>query len=105
MTYAKTKSDTIAKLDGTFRMPAAAAGEVTATELQQSIFNAPPSAATAAAPTPAMLKPPTGDVAMEDARSPTTSVAGQKRRREDEEEEDEEDSEGDIAMEEDSDED
>jgi len=82
-------------------MPAAAAGEVTATELQQSIFNAPPSAATLAAP-PGLLKPPTGDVAMEDARSPTASVAGQKRQRE---EEDEEDSEGDVAMEEDSDED
>jgi len=83
-------------------MPAAAAGEVTATELQQSIFNAPPSAATAMVPPPGMLKPPTGDVAMEDARSPTGSVAGQKRRRDDE---DEEDSEGDVAMEEDSDED
>jgi hypothetical protein len=39
---------------------------------------------------------------MEDARSPTTSVAGQKRRR-DEESEQEEDSEGDVAMDEDSD--
>jgi U2 small nuclear ribonucleoprotein B'' len=78
-------------------MPSAAAGEVTATELQQSIFNAPPSAATSNT-----LKPPAGDQAMADVRSPTTSVAGQKRRR-DEEEEVEEDSEGDVAMEEDSD--
>ncbi|KAG9248315.1 nucleotide-binding, alpha-beta plait [Calycina marina] len=100
--YAKTKSDVIAKLDGTFRMPAAAAGEVTRTEQQQNIFSAPPSGTTVAAPTAAgTLKPPGGDVAMEDARSPTTSVAGQKRPREDEEE----DSEGDVAMEEDSDED
>ncbi|PMD24801.1 RNA-binding domain-containing protein [Hyaloscypha hepaticicola] len=105
--YAKTKSDTIAKLDGTFRMPSAAAGAVTATELQQSIFNAPPSAATttsASLPPNPLLKPPpsAADHAMEDARSPTNSVAGQKRRR-DEEEEAEEDSEGDVAMEEDSD--
>ncbi|TVY19855.1 U2 small nuclear ribonucleoprotein B'' [Lachnellula arida] len=105
--YAKSKSDMIAKLDGTFKMPAAAAGAVTATELQQSIFNAPPSASTTlntAGATTATLKPPPGSVdhAMEDARSPTTSAAGQKRRRDDEEEEDD-DSEEDVAMEEDSD--
>jgi U2 small nuclear ribonucleoprotein B'' len=40
---------------------------------------------------------------MEDARSPATSVAGQKRRRDEEDEEPEEDSEGDVAMDEDSD--
>jgi U2 small nuclear ribonucleoprotein B'' len=106
--YAKSKSDTIAKLDGTFRMPSAAAGAVTVTELQQSIFNAPPSAATTIPatlpPRPEGLKPPpsAADHAMEDARSPTNSAAGQKRRR-DEEEEPDEDSEGDVAMEEDSD--
>ena len=84
----------------------APAGEVTATELQQSIFNGPPSAAMSTSaslpPIPGTLKPPGTDLAMEDARSPTTSVAGQKRRR-DEEEEADEDSEGDVAMEEDSD--
>ncbi|RDL36613.1 RNA recognition-containing protein [Venustampulla echinocandica] len=99
--YAKSKSDSIARLDGTFHMPAAAAGAVTATELQQSIFNAPPSALTASS-TGGTLKPPGGaDHAMEDARSPTTSVAGQKRRRDEEEEADED--EEDVAMEEDSD--
>ncbi|KFX89966.1 hypothetical protein V495_06879 [Pseudogymnoascus sp. VKM F-4514 (FW-929)] len=114
--YAKSKSDTIAKLDGTFHKPAAAAGEVTATELQQSIFNAPPSAAFLAsggapgtAGAASLLKPPPalgGDTAMEDARSPTTSVAGEKRKREDaEEEEEESDSGSDVAMEEDSDDD
>ncbi|KFZ03035.1 hypothetical protein V501_09432 [Pseudogymnoascus sp. VKM F-4519 (FW-2642)] len=112
--YAKSKSDTIAKLDGTFHKPAAAAGEVTATELQQSIFNAPPSAAFMAgggapgtAGAAALLKPPPAlgrDTAMEDARSPTTSVAGEKRKR-DEEEEEEEESGSDVAMEEDSDDD
>ncbi|KFY21959.1 hypothetical protein V493_06960 [Pseudogymnoascus sp. VKM F-4281 (FW-2241)] len=118
--YAKSKSDTIAKLDGTFHKPAAAAGEVTATELQQSIFNAPPSAAFlagagAGAGAPgtaggaALLKPPPAmgrDTAMEDARSPTTSVAGEKRKRdEDEEEGAESESGSDVAMEEDSDDD
>ncbi|KFY73838.1 hypothetical protein V499_06094 [Pseudogymnoascus sp. VKM F-103] len=112
--YAKSKSDTIAKLDGTFHKPAAAAGEVTATELQQSIFNAPPSAAFMAgggapgtAGAAALLKPPPAlgrDTAMEDARSPTTSVAGEKRKR-DENEEEEEESGSDVAMEEDSDDD
>lgn len=83
-------------------MPSAAAGIVTATELQQSIFNAPPSSITAPT-TGGTLKPPPGaDHAMEDARSPTTSVAGQKRRRDDESEP-EVDSEGDAAMDEDSD--
>ena len=105
--YAKSKSDAIARLDGTFRMPAAAAGAVVATELQQSIFNAPPSAAisTALAQSTGTLKPPApdGDHAMEDTRSPTTSVAGQKRRRDEENDEPEEDSEGDVAMDEDSD--
>jgi len=113
--YAKSKSDTIARLDGTFRMPAAAAGAVTATELQQSIFNAPPSASAAATTTaapgtgPTSLKPPATSVdqIMEEARSPA-SVAGQKRRRNEEEEaeaEEEDESDEDVAMEEDSDDD
>ena len=58
-------------------MPSAAAGEVTVTELQQSIFNAPPSSTntTSTLPPPPILKPPpVADLAMEDARSPTTSV-------------------------------
>lgn len=100
-------------MQGTFEKPAAAAGEVTATELQQRIFNAPPSAefaartaaALAAPAAPQMLKPPPGlarDTDMEDARSPVTSVVGEKRKREEEEEEE---SESDVAMEEDTDED
>ncbi|RAL62515.1 hypothetical protein DID88_005080 [Monilinia fructigena] len=105
----KSKSDTIAKLDGTFRMPSAAAGAVTATELQQSIFNAPPSAATTTTslpppPPPSTLQvpAPAPDHDMQDATSLGASVAGQKRRRDEEEEED---SEGDVAMDEDSDDD
>jgi hypothetical protein len=68
-------------------MPAAASGAVTSTALQQSIFNAPPSSvSTLAAPN------------QETAKSPAVSVAGQKRVREEENESDE-----DVAMEEDSD--
>ncbi|CAG8956077.1 hypothetical protein HYFRA_00011861 [Hymenoscyphus fraxineus] len=104
--YAKSKSDAIAKLDGTFHMPSAAAGAVTATALQQSIFNAPPSASNTTSTAPSTLKPPPAptDQTMEDARSPTTSVAGQKRRRDEEDEEDD-GSDEDVAMEEDSDDD
>ena len=105
ISYAKSKSHFVAKLDGTFKMEAPA-GEVIATELQQSIFNGPPSAAlstTVPAPAPGTLKTPATDHAMEDAKSPNTSVAGQKRRRDEEEVEADEDSEGDVAMEEDSD--
>lgn len=115
--YAKSKSDTIAKLDGTFHKPAAAAGEVTATALQQSIFNAPPSAAfTNFAPGTApgtkagesdKLKPPpslANDVEMKDGSATTsaaTSQAGEKRKRDVDDEAG--DSDSDVAMEEESD--
>ncbi|KAF6227290.1 hypothetical protein HO133_008733 [Letharia lupina] len=48
--YAKGKSDTIAKLDGTYRMPVAVGIDITTTELQQSIFGAPPSSLPAPVP-------------------------------------------------------
>merc|ERR1712230_148772 len=53
-------------------------------QIQKSIFDAPPSAAATAPASGGTLKPPPGpsaDQTMEDARSPTNSVAGQKRRR------------------------
>ncbi|KAL8889492.1 MAG: hypothetical protein Q9215_003236 [Flavoplaca cf. flavocitrina] len=53
--YGKGKSDAIAKLDGTYRMPSTAVNQVTGTELQQSIFNAPPSSTLLGAHTPASL--------------------------------------------------
>ncbi|KAL8924660.1 MAG: hypothetical protein Q9208_003975 [Pyrenodesmia sp. 3 TL-2023] len=56
--YGKGKSDTIAKLDGTYRMPTAASNQTTSTELQQSIFNAPPSLVATGAPPPSLPKPP-----------------------------------------------
>lgn len=100
--YAKGKSDTISKLDGTFRAPVPA-GAVTATELQQSIFNAPPSATTAPPTSTPTLKPPeaavNGAVSEDGAKSPQ----GIKRRREDESDEEDapmdEDDEGDAPME------
>ncbi|RKF62792.1 U1 small nuclear ribonucleoprotein A [Erysiphe neolycopersici] len=101
--YARSKSDTIAKLDGSFRMPAAAAGVVVATELQQSIFNTIPSVSASLPPKPpGTLAIMSGDKSLAETKSLTPSVTGQKRGR-DEIEEPEEDSEGDVPMEEDSD--
>lgn len=87
-------------------MPSAAAGAVTSTELQKSIFDKPPSSLPANPTTGGSLKPPqsVGDQAMSDAKSPTTSVAGQKRRRDDDDDVEDE-SDEDVAMEEDSDDD
>ncbi|KAG5916965.1 hypothetical protein E4U53_004246 [Claviceps sorghi] len=94
--YAKSKSHFVAKLDGTFKMPnTSGAAVVEQTSLQQSIFNAPP-------PGTATSKPPTSaDQVMTDAGSPESR--GQKRRREEDDDGNEEDSEGDVTMEEDSD--
>ncbi|KAI1094781.1 RNA-binding domain-containing protein [Rostrohypoxylon terebratum] len=107
--YAKSKSDVIAKLDGTYKLPGSAAANIEMTEAQQSIFNAPApetSSTTGAAttiPTPPYglpAKPPRiSDQVMTDAKSPDTR--GQKRPRDEEEEEEESDE--DVAMEEDSD--
>ncbi|KAH6689043.1 hypothetical protein F5X68DRAFT_204846, partial [Plectosphaerella plurivora] len=97
ISYAKSKSNHVAKLDGTFKM-AGGAAEVEVTSLQQRIFNAPTSGAPAAAPAagaPAPAKS-AGDQTMRDTASPDTR--GQKRQRDDED-----DSDSDVAMEEDSD--
>lgn len=97
--YAKSKSNFVAKLDGTFKMNTGAA-DVEVTQLQQSIFNVPaPGTAAAGAPgtTNAAAKP-AGDQTMRDANSP--DPRGQKRQRDEEEEDD-----SDVAMEEDSDDD
>ena len=103
--YAKSKSDTVAKLDGTYKMPGSAAANVEMTETQQSIFNAPPPSSSAAAiPPPAQTsqglpsRPSQGaDQTTPDSADPDNR--GQKRPRDDE------DSDEDVAMEEDSDED
>ncbi|GAO15527.1 uncharacterized protein UV8b_02990 [Ustilaginoidea virens] len=96
--YAKSKSHFVAKLDGSFKMPNSyGAAVVEQTRLQQSIFNAPPPGT--ATPATAQTKPPVAaDHVMKDAGTPESR--GQKRTRD---EEDEEDSEGDVSMEADSD--
>lgn len=99
--YAKSKSDIIAKLDGTFRGTAdgTATGKVEVTELQQSIFNAPvPGLAPAAAAATSLALP-----AKPQAPAGAADSRGQKRTRDEEEEDDDDDS--DVAMEEDSDDD
>ncbi|KAG6075025.1 hypothetical protein E4U15_005846 [Claviceps sp. LM218 group G6] len=97
--YAKSKSHFVAKLDGTFKMPnPSGAAIVEQTSLQQSIFNAPRPGTTPSKPPPAADSP--DDQVMADAATP--EKRGQKRTRE-ENDNDEEDSEGDVAMEEDSD--
>ncbi|KAG6161693.1 hypothetical protein E4U11_003219 [Claviceps purpurea] len=98
--YAKSKSHFVAKLDGTFKMPnSSGAAIVEQTSLQQSIFNAPRPGTTPSKLPPAADSP--DDQVMADAATP--EKRGQKRTRE-ENDNDEEDSEGDVAMEEDSDE-
>ncbi|KAI4233323.1 MAG: hypothetical protein LQ349_004477 [Xanthoria aureola] len=58
--YGKGKSEAIAKLDGTYRMPSATVNQVAGTELQQSIFNAPPSSTSLGAPSSALVPKPLG---------------------------------------------
>ncbi|KAK7422601.1 hypothetical protein QQZ08_009407 [Neonectria magnoliae] len=95
--YAKSKSNAVAKLDGSFKMPTTGAAVVEQTELQQSIFSAPPPGAATALGSGLPAKPAAGvDHVMKDADSP--GDRGQKRTRDDEDESDD-----DVAMEEDSD--
>ncbi|KAJ8125879.1 hypothetical protein O1611_g7757 [Lasiodiplodia mahajangana] len=102
--YAKSKSNTIAKLDGTYKLPGSAAADVEMTETQQSIFNAPaPTSSTTSVAPPVHglpAKPPQAtNIPVPNAPSPDSR--GQKRPRDEEEEEEESDE--DVAMEEDSD--
>ncbi|KAM4059789.1 RNA recognition motif domain-containing protein [Hirsutella rhossiliensis] len=90
--YAKSKSHFVAKLDGTFKIPiASGAANVEQTELQKSIFDAPPAGTTSAKPADS------ADQVMKDAGE--AESRGQKRTRDEEDDESEED----VAMEEDSD--
>ena len=105
ISYARSKSNIVAKLDGSFKMPnASAAANVEVTELQQNIFNAPVPGSATAAPSSAAhglpSKPPAGTERLRDAGTPESR--GQKRGRDDEDE-DEEEEDSDVAMEEDSD--
>lgn len=100
VSYAKSKSAIVSKLDGTFKLPTATTQSAQMTEAQQSIFTAPvPGSIPAAAPPAASGLPTRPQAAPTSAE--TAENRGQKRPRE--EEEDGEDS--DVAMEEDSDDD
>lgn len=81
--YAKGKSDTIAKLDGTYKMPVAAGNEVTTTELQQSIFGAPPSSLPAP-PAPSAKVPETAEKGDTHVDGEGEGPKGLKRAREEE---------------------
>lgn len=101
MSYAKSKSNIFAKLDGSFKVPTATTQAAEMTDLQQSIFNAPvPGSAPAAAP-PAPSGLPARPQAAPPATTETAENRGQKRQREDEDE----DEDSDVAMEEESDDD
>lgn len=110
--YARGKSDTIAKLDGTYRMSGGASTTTTTgghTELQQQIFGAPPSSL----PQKVVAAPPaadgTGGQGMDFDSGKEDGPKGVKRGREDDEEESNQeapmDEDSDAPMEEGSDED
>ncbi|KAI0138370.1 hypothetical protein GGR57DRAFT_69982 [Xylariaceae sp. FL1272] len=106
--YAKTKSDIVAKLDGTYKLAASggATANVEMSEIQQSIFNAPAPSSSTTAPAalhglPARPPQPFKPSA---AQAPSPDARGQKRQRDEEEEgEGQDDSDEDVAMEEESD--
>ncbi|CAP60422.1 uncharacterized protein PODANS_1_7200 [Podospora anserina S mat+] len=97
-----SKSNIIAKLDGTFKPPAAStAAQVEVTDLQQSIFNAPLPGASANVTSRGLPpKPSASDHAMPDA---TAETRGTKRPREEEKKEEESDSDAEMELEDDSD--
>ncbi|KAG9702398.1 RNA binding domain-containing protein, partial [Aureobasidium melanogenum] len=65
ITYATTKSDTLAKLDGTYKQPPPPEAPAVAqpNSLQQSIFSGAPGASTAPGSTAPLAPPPTLDSA------------------------------------------
>ncbi|MCJ1282065.1 U2 snRNP complex subunit msl1 [Xylographa opegraphella] len=107
--YAKGRSNVFTKLEGVYRPPTVAAPALGATELQQFIFNAPPSSVPAAAPAAAPAATGGSAVVPKAAENTTNGVKaesevpqGTKRRRTDESDEDapmEEDDDDDVSME------
>ena len=93
--YAKGKSDTIAKLDGTYKMPVAGGAEhgVQGTDLQKEVFGGLPGSSVSA--------PPGGPAAAAAKSDGEKEPKGVKRGREEDEEE--EGSDEDAPMEQDSD--
>jgi hypothetical protein len=102
--YAKGSSDIIAKLRGTYNAPTAAPAVTVSTELQKSIFNAPPSAVSAAT----AVQPPSVANGATVGPVETQASQGTKRPREEESDEGEapmDEDESDVSMEASSDED
>lgn len=79
--YAKGNSNIIAKLRGTYEAPTALTGAATSTDLQKSIFNAPPSSMIADTTTKV---PDRGVNGINDVGSREEAPQGVKRPREDE---------------------
>ncbi|OAX78007.1 hypothetical protein ACJ72_07688 [Emergomyces africanus] len=106
--YGKGSSDIIAKLRGTYSTTATAPAPGVSTELQKSIFNAPPSAIVSAATTASAAT--RAQPAAPESRPTSEGPQGVKRPREEEEDEGEgeapmEEDESDVSMEASSDED
>ncbi|MCJ1387844.1 U2 snRNP complex subunit msl1 [Xylographa bjoerkii] len=104
--YAKGRSNVFTKLEGVYRPPTIAAPAVGATELQQSIFNAPPSsAASAVVPvttSSAALLPKAAETTTNGTKDDSDGPQGVKRRREDESDEEDapmEEDDDDVSME------
>ncbi|MCJ1478011.1 U2 snRNP complex subunit msl1 [Lambiella insularis] len=104
--YGRGRSNVFTRLEGVYRPPATAATAVTSTELQQSIFNAPPSSITAAAPPPASASVPVApkvtETVADGAKDNGDGPQGVKRRREDESDEEEapmDEDDDDVSME------
>ncbi|PFH60681.1 hypothetical protein XA68_10551 [Ophiocordyceps unilateralis] len=95
--YAKTKSHFVSKLDGTFKIPSTSTGaaSVEQTDLQKSIFDAP---LPGSAPTTNAAAMPATNVDQHMTDADVAGSRGQKRPRDEGDE-----SEEDVAMEEDSD--
>lgn len=104
--YSKTKSDTLAKLDGTYKQPEPAAKQQAA--LQRSVFDGPPAITTSTADPalrslpPASLQPPNGDSGAGIGGSPLNAASpasqGVKRPREESENGDEDEEEAPMDM-------
>ncbi|KAI5196917.1 RNA-binding domain-containing protein [Aureobasidium subglaciale] len=105
ITYASSKSDTLAKLDGTYKQPPPAEAPAAAqpNSLQQSIFSGAPGASTAPGATAPLAPPPT----LDSTASAPGQTAGVKRPRDESDDDKEEEAPMDMddeAMEESDDE-
>src|SRR3954451_19723797 len=104
--YAKGQSQIIPKLRGTFEPPAAATGTAETTDLQKSIFNAPPSSVSTKLAETNGLKPAEGSLpepphGVKRPRNEEEEEKGEKGEKEEKEEKEVEEDADDAPMEED----